>query len=74
MAREGESGMIDLPVWFSYLLKGLSIFAMLAFPAIVLARAGKSPYFALLLMVPFINVAIVWGFAYAEWPKLDRKT
>jgi hypothetical protein len=56
------------PFWLEYLLKGLAIIAMMAFPAIIAGRAGRSPYLALLLMVPVVNVAAVWAFAYAKWP------
>lgn len=64
--------MPEIPMWLSYLFKGLSIFAMMALPAIVAGKAGRNPYMALLLMVPFLNVAVVWAFAYAEWPKVRK--
>jgi hypothetical protein len=56
-----------------YLLKGLTVFAMIALPAVVVGRAGKSPYLALLLMAPIANVWAVWAFAYSDWPKVDEK-
>jgi hypothetical protein len=70
--NEMESVMNALPIWLSYLFKGLAIFAMMALPAVVVGRAGRNPYMALLLMVPFVNVAVVWAFAYAEWPKVKK--
>lgn len=62
----------DLPLWAEYLLKGLTILCMMAFPAVAVGRAGRSPYFALLLMIPLVNVAAVWAFAYARWPNRDK--
>ncbi len=40
----------------------------------IVARAGFSPLWALLLLVPILNVIALWVFAYAKWPAQDRKT
>ncbi len=37
----------------------------------VAAKAGRSPLWALLLLVPYVNVLAVWLFAYARWPFVD---
>jgi uncharacterized membrane protein YhaH (DUF805 family) len=36
----------------------------------ILNKAGYSRWWALLFIVPFINVIMVWVFAYAKWPAL----
>jgi hypothetical protein len=65
---------MTMPIWLEYLLKGLAVFAMIALPAVVASRAGKSPYFALLLLVPIVQIWVVWAFAFTDWPKVDKKT
>lgn len=62
-----------MPVWLMFLSEGLVIFATLAMAAVVASRAGKSPYFALLLMAPLVNVAAIWLFAFSPWPKAGKK-
>lgn len=39
----------------------------------VLAKAGRSPIWILLLLVPYVNIIALWAFAYASWPFADRK-
>lgn len=38
----------------------------------VLAKAGRSPLWILLLLFPYLNVVAVWVFAYMRWPFVDR--
>jgi uncharacterized membrane protein YhaH (DUF805 family) len=37
----------------------------------VLRRAGYSPWWALLVLVPLVNLIALWVFAYARWPAVD---
>ena len=37
----------------------------------VLRRAGYSPWWVLLVLVPLVNLIALWVFAYARWPALD---
>ncbi len=62
----------DLPVWAQYLSQGLMLFALMSFCAVILSRAGKSPYWALFTVIPYFAVIAIWVFAYAKWPKLDE--
>jgi hypothetical protein len=39
----------------------------------VVAKAGFSPWWALLLLVPFVNLIFLWVFAYAKWPALPER-
>ena len=34
----------------------------------VLSRLGFSPWLALLVFVPFVNLIALWLLAYAKWP------
>lgn len=36
----------------------------------ILKRAGYSEWWALLVYLPVLNIAALWWFAYARWPKL----
>jgi len=38
----------------------------------VVKRAGFSPLWALVLVVPLVNVISFWVFAFSRWPTLDR--
>ena len=38
----------------------------------VLRRAGYSPWWALLVLVPLVNLIALWVFAYARWPAVDE--
>ncbi|HCS22478.1 MAG TPA: hypothetical protein PLW48_09030 [Alphaproteobacteria bacterium] len=63
----------SIPEWLSYLVAGLTIFAMLCAGAVIAARAGRNPYWALLIIVPFLAPVMVWAFAYARWPSMEQK-
>ncbi len=60
-----------LEPWLANLIVGLLIVARMALGAVVLIRAGLSPLWVLLLLVPFIEVIAIWVFAYTRWPRLD---
>jgi len=50
--------------------------AALAIPILmaarVLRRAGFSRWWALLVLVPVVNLIGLWLFAYVRWPAVDR--
>lgn len=66
--------IINLPEWGQYLIRGIILCTMLCFSAVVLGRAGRNPYWALLTIVPlpFLLPLLVWGFAFVTWPKIDK--
>ncbi len=42
--------------------------------AMVVKKAGYSGWWCLLALVPFLNVIMLWVFAFASWPILrDRQ-
>lgn len=63
-----------LPVWADYLLRGLFLCGLLCFSSVVLGRAGRSPYWALLMIVPYfyLPLILIWAFAFIRWPRIDR--
>ncbi len=40
----------------------------------LLHKAGYSGRWALLTLVPFVNIAMVWAFALSDWPALKARS
>lgn len=64
---------LGLPLWGEYLLEGILIFIGISSAAVVLTRAGRNPYFAFLLLIPYMPVIAVWYLAFSVWPKPLKK-
>lgn len=69
-----------LSAWFWALPRTVSLFlygALLTYTiaagGYALARSGIKPLWVLLLLVPTINVAALWLWAYVRWPVLNTK-
>lgn len=58
--------------WWSLLTMVLVMAAGLWMSARVLVKAGRSPWWALLLFAPLFYVVGIWVFAFTRWPRLDR--
>ena len=39
--------------------------------AVVLRKAGRSPWWAALLVPPGVNLVVIWVFAFVRWPAVD---
>jgi hypothetical protein len=63
----GSSMLTDLGT-LSMLLLSAALFVLLAR---VVRRAGFSPWWVLLALVPLVNLVVLWVFAYTRWPALD---
>ncbi len=62
-----------LPDWLRFLVQGILLFVLMAFSAVILGRAGRSPYWALLVVVPVVAVVAVCAFGFCRWPRVDGK-
>ena len=62
-----------LPDWARFTLAGISIFMLMAATSVIAARAGRSPYWAILIVIPYAPVLLAWLFAFSRWPNADRK-
>jgi hypothetical protein len=62
---------LDLPLWAKYLLQGILAFVEISAAAVLLSRAGRSPYLAFLIILPYVQIAALWVFAFTVWPKLS---
>lgn len=63
--------LFDLEPWLAHLIIGVVLAITMGCGGMVAARAGRSPLWVLLLLVPFVNVALLWAFAYSRWPRLE---
>lgn len=63
---------VPLAAWQEYLIKGILLFCLMAFSGIALSRAGRSPYWAIFVVVPYFIVALFWLFAFCRWPKAEK--
>lgn len=61
---------LALPEWLDYLLRGIFIFTLMSFCAVILTRMGRNPYWALLAIVPFSLIVGLWVTAFQHWPRL----
>jgi uncharacterized membrane protein YhaH (DUF805 family) len=39
----------------------------------VFRKAGRNGWLSLLLLVPVVNIVVVWVFAFMRWPALDAR-
>lgn len=67
------AAILHLPPWLGYLAVGLVLMYTIGLAGMVAAKAGHSPLWALALLVPYLNVLVLWLFAYVEWPALNRR-
>lgn len=63
--------VLGLEPWLGYLIIAVILTYTMAAGGWVLAKAGRSPLWVLLLLVPYVNVIAIWVFAYARWPFLN---
>jgi hypothetical protein len=67
--------MSDLSIWhwLVILIVGLFLWAFAAIFGRILHRAGYSRWWMLTILVPIVNVIMVWIFAFAQWPVLSKR-
>ena len=55
-------------------LFGLALFVFIAWTMIrILHKAGYSGWWILLLLIPLVNILMIWIFAFADWPNLRHR-
>ena len=56
-----------------HLLIVLIVLAIYLVPAVkILQKAGYSGWWCLILLVPLVNIIMIYVFAFADWPALRR--
>ena len=46
---------------------------MMGCGAFVLVRAGRSPLWSVLLLIPVVQLVALWVFAFVRWPSVDKQ-
>lgn len=63
--------MQAMGVWYPVLIVVLMI--VMLYPQVrIIRRAGYSGWWFLTMFVPIVNLVMIWVFAFAKWPALDR--
>ena len=60
-----------LPAWLSHLIIGLYLVALMVFASLTSIRMGRTPLWVLGLLVPVLQVGIIWYLAFSRWPRID---
>ena len=63
--------VLGLEPWQGYGVIAICLTYVLSMGGWALARAGLSPLWVLLLLIPWVNIVAIWAFAYARWPAED---
>ena len=62
-----------LPDWERYLIFGILVFITISSCAVVLTRMGRSPYWAFVMLFPYLPIIPIWYLAFSAWPKRSKK-
>lgn len=64
--------VMGMPSWLFHLTISLVLTYGIIMGGWAAARAGRSPLWVLALLVPWLNILVVWLFAYTSWPAMRR--
>ena len=62
----GAGDLVSLVVWLGFMALLLWVYGR------IIGRAGFSPWWALISLVPLVGVVMLWVFAFIDWPALPR--
>lgn len=65
-------GDLGLPPWATLLIVACILMYGMFLAGKILARLGINPAYALLLLLPFVQIVAVWAFAYMRWPRYEN--
>lgn len=60
-----------LPLWADYLVGGITILLFLVSGGIAIGKSGRNPSWALVMLVPWVQIVMIWLWAYKRWPRRD---
>ncbi|HYC01696.1 MAG TPA: hypothetical protein VED40_00290 [Azospirillaceae bacterium] len=63
--------MAGLPDWLALLILVVVVTWTVCMVGLAIAKTGRSPYWALLVFIPFAAVPLLWLWAYARWPRQE---
>jgi hypothetical protein len=59
------------PIWLFWPLMMLVYAAFIVVPFwFIFRKAGYSPWLGLLMVVPIVNLIVLYVFAFSDWPRL----
>ena len=62
--------METLSIWHGLMV--IAVLVVLIWPGVrILKKAGRSGWWVLVQVVPVVNIVMIWGFAFAEWPNVQ---
>lgn len=59
---------LSLRIFFQIFIVGLLIFLPLC---LIYKKAGFDVWWVLVLLIPVVNIAMIWIFAFSRWPNLQ---
>lgn len=59
-----------MPVWLSHLIVSLTVTYTLCIFGVVFLRAGRSPLWSFLFLLPYVGVVALWVLAFTRWPAM----
>jgi hypothetical protein len=60
--------MSTFSIWQLFTLAIIAVLVLMPVGKI-LSRVGYSPWLAILWVVPFVNIIMLWMFAFGRWPR-----
>ena len=65
--------MGSLSVWHWFIVI-VTLLTLIIPPIKILSKAGYSRWWVILFVIPLINIIVLWVFAFADWPVLEKPT
>jgi len=59
----------DTPAWLSLLIVSLAITYSICVFGVVFGKMGRSPYWGLGFLLPFLGTVLLWAFGLSRWPE-----
>lgn len=61
-----------LPMTLGYFLLGIVVVGLVTAAGFILARLGIKPLWAILLVVPYVQIMGFWWLAFGRWPRIPQ--
>ncbi len=65
----GMDLLMAMPATLGYLVLGIIVLGFIGAAGFVLARLGIKPLWAVVLVVPVVQIISLWVMAYIKWPR-----
>lgn len=57
--------------WQEMLIMSVLGALLVVFGGMMAGRAGRAPFWGLLLLIPVVQILALWIFAFIHWPRID---